>query len=226
MRHHHYAAHGRQLGRDLAHARERVVRLAVVEVAVGREQELGFGLAETVEHAVAAEIGRAGRPDRADRDRRQREHRGLGHVRHEGGDAVARGQALGAHRLRHARHLGVQLGVAEAAAKAGLVPEHQGVGRVAPAQHVLGEIEPRLGKPFGAGHAIAVDEHALALVRGDDAAEIPHRVPELFGAVHAPIIEFRIGVESELPAPDRAARERGDIRLFDQRLARRPHRSF
>ena len=200
--------------------------LAVVEIAVGAEQQLRLRLTEAVEHAVRTEIGRAGRPDRADGNRRQREHRGFRHIGGEGGDAVPGDQAFGAHRLGGARHLGMQLGVADAAAEAGLVPEHEGVGRVAPAQHVFGEIQPRIWIPPGARHARAVDEHACAFFRGDHAAGIPHRIPELLRVVHAPGVEFRIGIEAELPAPDRLSRERGDVGLLDQRLAGRPHRSF
>ena len=52
-----------------------VDRLAVVEVAVGGEQHLGLDLAEAVEHALHAEIGRARRPDRAEARRRQHRDR-------------------------------------------------------------------------------------------------------------------------------------------------------
>ena len=74
---------------DLRDARKRVVRLAVVVIALDREQHLRLDLAEAVEHALCAEVGRAGRPDRAEAGSRQHENDGLGHVRHERRDAVA-----------------------------------------------------------------------------------------------------------------------------------------
>jgi hypothetical protein len=52
-------AHARQLGRDLAHPIERIMALAVVDVAVGAEQHLGLDLPEAVQHAVGSEVRRA-----------------------------------------------------------------------------------------------------------------------------------------------------------------------
>ena len=227
MRHHHHAAHARQLA-PRSRARARASR-ASCRCRDSRRRR-------TAAWARSGRSGRARRRCRNRASRRTRPRRSKSPPARaprspacSGMKAATRSpaaQALGAHRLRHARHLGVQFGIAEAAAKTGLVPEHERVGRVAPAQHVLGEIEPRLGKPLRAGHALAVDQHARAFFRGDHAAEVPHRIPELLGMVHAPVVEFRIGVETQLPAPDRAARERGEIRLLDQRLAGRPHRLF
>ena len=163
VRNHDHLLHSRQARGDFLHALDRVVRLAVVAVAVGAEQQLRLGLAEAVEHAVGAEIRRARRPDGPDGDRREREHAGLGHVRDKGRDAVAGFQACGAHRLRATRNLRVQLRIRHPAAKSGLVPEHQRVVAVPPAQQVLGEIEARIGKPFRAGHLVPVDQDAFAL---------------------------------------------------------------
>ena len=54
-----------------------------------RDEDDRLDLAEAVEHALLAEIGRAGRPDRAERGGGQHGGDGLGHVRHHRGDAVA-----------------------------------------------------------------------------------------------------------------------------------------
>ena len=102
VRHHHDLAQAGQLFRDLGHARERVVLLAVVAVAVGAEQHLGLDLAEAVEHALHAEVGRAARPHGA--EARRGEHRG-GRFREVGqiaGDAIALADAHVGERLRHA----------------------------------------------------------------------------------------------------------------------------
>ena len=66
---HDHLAHGGQLLDDLAHARERVVLLAVVAVAVGAEQDLRLDLAEAVDHALDAEVGGARGPHHALRER-------------------------------------------------------------------------------------------------------------------------------------------------------------
>src|SRR3546814_7367548 len=66
------ARHPLRHGRD---ASQRIMRLAVVEIAVGGEQDPGLDLAEAVEHALPPEIRRAGGPARAngvDRPGRER----------------------------------------------------------------------------------------------------------------------------------------------------------
>ena len=82
-------AHRRQLGDDLCELVGDVDGLAVVVVAVAGDQHLRLDLAEAVEHALHAEVGRAGRPHRADRRRRQHADDALGHVGQDGGDPVA-----------------------------------------------------------------------------------------------------------------------------------------
>ena len=52
---------------DLPDSRQRVVRLSAVEIAVGRDEHSGLDLPEAIDHALHAEVGRAGRPDRANR---------------------------------------------------------------------------------------------------------------------------------------------------------------
>ena len=89
--------------------------------------------------------------------------------------AVARAQAERLQRLRGARDVARQVGIADAALEAGLVPEHERVAAVAAAQQVLGEVEARLGEPVRARHLVAVDQHGRALARGDHAAEVPAR---------------------------------------------------
>ena len=44
---------------DLADSRQRIDRLSGIPVAVGADEDLGPDLAEAVEHAVGAEVGRA-----------------------------------------------------------------------------------------------------------------------------------------------------------------------
>jgi hypothetical protein len=57
------------------------------------EQDLGLDLAEAVEHAAHAEVGRARGPDGAERGRRQHRDDGLGAVGQDARDPIARAHA-------------------------------------------------------------------------------------------------------------------------------------
>src|SRR5439155_7375309 len=105
----------------------RVVLLAVVAVAVGAEEHFRLDLAEALEHAVDAEVGRARGPDDSLGNRGEREHPRLGDVRDERRDAVARAQPERKQGLRGARHVAVEIGIGDTAAKARLVPEYESV---------------------------------------------------------------------------------------------------
>src|SRR5687767_13753977 len=56
----------RQLSPDIRQLRQAVMGPSGVVVAVCREQHGRLDLAEPIEHALHAEVGRAGRPHRAD----------------------------------------------------------------------------------------------------------------------------------------------------------------
>ncbi len=88
--------HRLQLVRDLD-------RLAVVPIAVAGEEELWLDLAEAVEHAALAEIGRAGGEGRAERRCGEHDRDRLRHVRQHRRDAVAGADAFRPHRLLQAR---------------------------------------------------------------------------------------------------------------------------
>ncbi|MCY1238499.1 hypothetical protein D9M72_512400 [compost metagenome] len=84
---------------DRAHLHVDVLALAVIPVAVAGDEQLRRDLAEPIENALLAEIGRAGRPDRPDRGGRQHQRDGFRHVRHHRRDAIARADALRFQRL-------------------------------------------------------------------------------------------------------------------------------
>ena len=67
-----------------------VKRFAAIAIAVGRDQYLGFDLAEAVEHCDRAHVGRAHRPHCADARTSEEGNDRLGHVRQDRDDAVAR----------------------------------------------------------------------------------------------------------------------------------------
>ena len=72
-----------------------VEALAAVGVAVHRDQHLRGGLGEPVDHAVRAEVRRAGRPDGAQARAGQQADEGLRGVRQVARDAVAAADAEG-----------------------------------------------------------------------------------------------------------------------------------
>ena len=165
------------------------MRLAVVPVAVDGDEQLRLDLAEAVEHALFAEIGRAGRPDRADRGGGEHGGDGLGHVRHHRRDAVALARRHGAEEpaaaARPARAARPRTG-----ARATLSSPRKTSASPSPRlrQQVLGEVQLRVGEEAGAGHPVAIVEHARALV-ADDAAEIPDEVPERLAVLDRPGVQ-------------------------------------
>ena len=145
---------GRQAGADLRDPLGERVRLAAVPVAVGGEQDLGLDLAEAVEHAAHAEVGRARGPDRAERGRREHRDDGLGAVRQDARDPIARAHADAAQPRGERADLRAQLRERQLAARAVLAGEDQRGRGVVAAQQVLGVVEPRSGEEARAGHAV------------------------------------------------------------------------
>ena len=210
---HRDALHGRQLLHDLAELAQHVDALAAVPVAVDRQQHRRLDLAEAVEHALHAEVRRARRPDGTDRRGGEQADDRFRHVRDDGRDAVAGLHALGAQRLREPRDGVVNIGEGQRAAHLVLAAEdHRGLV-VAAAQQVLGVVEPRLGEPLRAGHAVTVDQRVFAARLGDDAAEVPEGRPEIAGRADRPVVERRIVGEAHAVASFDEVGEGGQIGL-------------
>ena len=192
--------------------------LAGVEIAVGGEHHLGRDLAEPVEHALNAEIGRAGGPDGPEARRRQHRRHRLRHVGHEARDPVAGNDAGRLHRLGEARDEIVELAMAEAPADLVLAAEDDGVAVVAPAQQVLGVVEPGLGEELRARHLARVLDADGAGPLADHAREGPELAPEGFRLGDRPAIEGgHVGLAG-------FAAEAGEDRVGDALGARPPER--
>ena len=116
---------------DRGNALEGIELLAVVEVSIAREQDLGGDLPETVEQTLDAEVRRARRPDRAQARCRQHGNDGLGHVGHEARHPIAFRDAHGRERLHRSRDLIVHLVEGEFPADPVLTPKNHG-GRIVP----------------------------------------------------------------------------------------------
>ena len=170
--------------------------LAVVPIAVDREEDFRLDLAETVEHAALAEIGRAGRPDRPERGHRQHERDAFRQVRQHGGDAVAPADAGRAQGLLQAGDCGLQLIPGQAAGRLVLAAEHDGVAAAAPGEQILGKVDARVGKEGRPRHGLARGQ-ARALF-AHDAAEIPQQIPEGARLRNRPEVEVRIALQGEL----------------------------
>ena len=156
-----HMAHAGQLGEQLREQLAPVVRGAGVAVAVAGHQQLGFDLAEAVEHRHRPHVGRAHRPDRPQAGAGQEGDDGLRHVGHDRTDPVAALHPHGLERGRAGSHLAAQFGPAHftqfAARQQRLVAEHDRrmAGRLAGlgmTEQVLHVVELRTGKPSRTGH--------------------------------------------------------------------------
>ena len=103
--HDHRPRHRRHPVQDLGQLAQAVVAFAVVIIAVGGEQDLGFDLAEAVDDPLDAEVRRARGPDGADGTGGEHGGHGFGHIRQIGGDPVAGLDARRRQGLGQARHL-------------------------------------------------------------------------------------------------------------------------
>ena len=182
--------HGRQAIGDLRETRQRVMGLAVVVIAFHGKQDRRFDLAEAVKHALGSEVRRTRRPDRANACGGQHENDGIGKIGHERRNAVATPDTVGLECLDGPGHGVVQLGVAEPPADPVFAPEHDRGPVVSSPQQVLGIVQARIGKPFRAGHPVAVDQCAGASCLRHDLRKVPHRIPELFRFTNRPVIKL------------------------------------
>ena len=221
--HHHVLERGQAAG-DLGELGADVDRLAVVAVAVDRDQHLGLDLAEAVEHALDAEIGRAGGPDRAERGRGQHRDDGLCGMRHDRGDPIARADALALQRRSELRHLTVQLAVAQLAPPPILGPgDDRGVVVAAPEQ-VLGVIQLGADEPLRAGHSVAALQHLAPRPACAHVRKAPQRRPEQLGMLDRPRPERAVIAQPLAVRLGHLARERRQVGPLDALLGRLPDR--
>lgn len=189
---------GQPLGNGLELVEDRE-DLSAIPVMIDRNKHCRLDLAEAVEHALHAEIGRAGGPDRAEARRRQHAGDGLGAVRHHRGDTVADTDALCRQPLLQAGDQTAQVLRRQAQRRAVLAAEDEDLCLVdlhPRSEQVLGEVQPCLGEKARAGHSV-IGKHRGALL-ANDTAPVPHRVPE-----GRPIRDgkgMQVGIIHEAPA--------------------------
>ena len=217
--------HRREPAHDLGQAVEARIPLPLPEVAVRRQQDAGLDLAEAVEDALHAEVGRCGRDRRPEARRGEHVHDRLRHVGDVAGHAVARGESQRLQRLREPRGRVVELRPAQVAADAVLGPEEERGRVVAPPEQVLREVQPGVGIPARPRQAVEVDDHALAAL-ADDPAEVPHRVPERLRLAHGPAPQRPRVVRARPAALVRVAGEARHVRRRREVRGRRPQRPF
>ena len=161
--------------------------LAVVAVAVHRQQHLGLDLGEAVDHRARAEVRRAARPHGADRRAGQERRDGLRHVGHVGDHPVAGPDAArpaGRRRCRRPRRRSSpQVMVSSSRSSEAWWIATARV--VLAAEDVLGVGQPRAGEPLRAGH-LARAQHALVGLRGAGPRRSPRSSPEALEVLDRP----------------------------------------
>ena len=176
-------------------------------VAVGGDQDPGFDLPETIQHAPHAEIGRGGGKDRAERSGGQQGDHGLGHIRQPGRHAVAGRDARGLERGRERRHLAVERVMRECAIDPVLAPKDQRVGLVPAAQQVFRVIQSGFREPLSPRHPLAMRENG-ARPLADDRAIIPYGRPKGGRLANRPMVQGRVVGRREVgPRPPHKGRE-------------------
>jgi hypothetical protein len=136
--------------------------LAVVPVAIDTDEDLRGDLAEAIQHALHAKIGRSRRPDSAQRSGSQHGDDGFRHVRQIAGNTVTLDHTGRLQRLLKARHFSVERGAGKTSLDLAFTPENHGIAGIRLLQQILGVVQARVGKPLGARHAVAVAQHSLA----------------------------------------------------------------
>ena len=177
--HHDHGGQPGQPGDDLADRLVPAELLAAVAVAAHREQHRGADLREPVDHAVRAEIRRAGRPDGAQAGRGQQADDRFGDVRQERGHPVPLADAERTQGPADPSHFGGQLTVG-AGPRWGVLGagDDRGAGGIGAgrAQRVPRVVQRGARKPAGLGQLPAQRRTVAALA--EDAEILPQRVPE------------------------------------------------
>ena len=86
----HHLFNGGDLLQNIRDAFKRIELLSLKGISVGSEEDLGFDLTKTVQHALDAEIRGAGRPGGAQARGSQHGDNGLRHIGHEASHAISR----------------------------------------------------------------------------------------------------------------------------------------
>ncbi len=221
--HDHDLAGRRQLAGDRLQLVGDFDLLAVVPVAVDGHEYLGLDLPEAVEHAALAEVGRARREDGAERGDRQHQRDGFRQVGQHGGDAVALSHARRGKRLLQARDQRVEFVPGEPGGDLVLAAEDHGVAAAGRLQQVFREIDFGVGKKLRPGHAVAVDQPALALV-ADHPVDVPDEVPERAALADRPVMQVAVVLQRQAVALVGRGDEGGDVAGGDTVRARAPQR--
>ncbi len=173
-------AQRRQRADDRGHVARPVDVRVAVPVSGDGEQHGGFELAEAVDDAALAELGRTRRPRGAEARRGEEGDERLGDVGQVADDAVAWADRQPLQPGPCPADGGGELTERQRDRCPGLRAGDDGdvVGGEAPADDVLGVVEPGAGEPPRTRHR-ALREHGRGRRRRGDAEVVPERLPEV-----------------------------------------------
>ena len=203
-----------QRGDDATQRFQAIVCFAVVVVAVDGEQHFRCYLAETIDDALHAEVGRARAPCRAEARAREHRDRGLRHVGKDGRHAIAGPDAAFVKRPGNASDLVVELAMGQPAPHPVLAPEDNRIRVITTAQKVLGEVQKGFRKPARTRHAVAVTDHQTARV-STYVAEVPEQAPEIRSLGDGPGVQGSVVRKLQPETRVRLEDERAHARVPD-----------
>src|SRR5688572_28395071 len=195
--------------------------LAAVVVPVGSDEQPRLDLAESIEHALYAEVGRTRRPRGSNRGAAERRHNRFRNVGDEARNAIAGLNARSPQRICESSDFTPELARADGPMDPVFTVENQRRSIVGAAQQVLGEVEPGAGKEARAGHALEALGDAPAPGPAN-VREIPDRRPELVGPIQRELIERGVVAQADPPLMLESVSERRDGGRRDAFGRRRP----
>ena len=147
-------------------------------IAVGSEDDFGFDLSESIEHACDTEIGRARTPNGAEACRCQHGDDRFGNIRQEPRDAIARLNTHFFETRGDARHFCTKLSIRQHATLTALVVGNQRRMVVTIVQQIFGVVESSAGEPARSRHLITIFQNCCCRPLGLHVRKVSYLEPK------------------------------------------------